>query len=478
MVQILPQKTNIGSNIGRTLGQGFLSGIQQHMQSQSDLKKALFQHQLEKELRSELLKQEQDFKTTENQANRDLERELFQSKYEDYLIPEAEKERQTRRDLLETELGYKIPIEQAKNQSRLDIAEKNIQSREKIAKERSASKVGKSESDIARDKERAEIIGKYFGPEAAEIYPQLTEGGKTKLTQNLLEDKARGVDTSQTLRSYAEKNPQEFQSQAPKVAGIERRPEEVGLLPKEIIKARQEEQKFKREHETKRSDKILEEAYDISKNIPIQQANIDLIKNAINEVGGFDQDFLAEVFHFEPLRTAKGTQLKSAGKDLFIKSIQGAGTRPNQWIEQQIGSALTQIGKTPEANGTVAEMAQFQLDLNKKKVEIINQLEDKYNQELGYVPGRIGREAEELLRPYAQYRQDKLAYDLRRLYEKEQSLSKVSKIEKVSQGTPLTVEMARELLKRTNGNKFEAENLAKKIGYTIPSAEIYSGQMQ
>ncbi len=398
----------------------------------------------------------------------------------DALAPYMERKREKRgreeeSQALET-AGFDVPGAVRNPKIREALLEQQIGNRKGVA-------------NVEQDQQRTEAINKYFGPEAAEIYPHLTEGGKTKLFESLLEGKMRGFDTNQVLGNYIQENIDEFQPQSDQPRAqqqtrqqgkpnLSRQPAEVGLLPKEIVKSRQEETKFKREHETKRSEKILEEAYDSSKNFDIQQSNIDMIKNAVEDVSGFDQDYIAELFHYEPFRTAKGTQLKSAGKDLFIKTIQGTGNRPNQWIEQQIGSALTQVGKTREANLTVAEMAQFQLDLSKEKVRIINELEDKYEQELGYIPGKIGREAEEILKPYAAQRQDELAYDLRKVYEREQGPKKLSEVKKVPKGTPLTIEMAQILLQKSGDDEEKAARLAKEMGFTIPPESIYQRASQ
>lgn len=383
---------------------------------------------------------------------------------------------QRKRDEQEQDVLAKLSAgEEVSPQERKKLKVPTLLKYEEISQKReAANKTAKNEFEIQKDKETQDKFEKYFGPAAAELYPYLTEGGKSKLFEALLDGKLRGLNTDQILTKYIKENPQDIKSPEQEQKNqLLRRPGEENLIPKEIAEKRERQEKFKIEHETKRSDKILEDAYEASKSFPLRRANIDLIKNAIHDVGGIDQDFIAEVFHFEPLRTAKGAQLKSAGKDLFIKTIQGTGNRPNQWIEQQIGSALTEIGKTSAANATIAEIAKFQLDLDEKKVQFINELEEKYENELGYIPGKIGREADEKLKSYAAKRQDQLAYDLREIYEKEQGVEKLSKLNKVPRGTPLTRAMAKQLKKRKNGNVEAAENLAKKIGYVIPERDVY-----
>lgn len=373
----------------------------------------------------------------------------------------------------------------------------NPKIREKLLDQNIKNK--QASADISGDSERAQVIGKYFGPQAAEVYPHLTEGGKTKFFEVLLEGKQRNIPITEILTQFVQQNPEdviipdEFKQQGAEVSPEGQQNQPAGqqrnnvqskprLTPKEQVAADQKQIEFNKTFQSKRSSKILEEVDDMRKNLPLQQANIDLIKSAVLEgnIGGLDQDYVAEILHFEPLRTVKGTQLKSAGKDLFIKTLQGTGARPNQWIEQQIGSALTQIGKSAEANLTIAEIAQFQKDLNNKKVEAVDQLEDKYQEELGYVPGKIGREADKEVQKYAEKRQEELAYDLRKLYETELGEEKLKNVTKVPVGTPLTREMARILYDKTDSKKSieerkkEAEAKAKKIGFTIPGKEIYS----
>jgi hypothetical protein len=232
----------------------------------------------------------------------------------------------------------------------------------------------------------------------------------------------------------------------------------------------------KRDFEYKEAAPLLKEAYELGKNLPLEQANIDLIRSSVKEgnIGGLDQDYLAEIFNFEPLRTAKGTQLKSAGKDLFVKAIQGAGNRPNQWIEQQIGSAMTQIGKTPAANLTIAEMAQFQKDLKQKRADLINSLSEKDEKELGYVRGNHNRrEIDKQMKEYAAERQKKLAYDLRVIYEQELGMKDLQKLKKVPPGTPLTPKMASIFLEMNKGDEGKALHMAKKFGFEVMPDEFY-----
>lgn len=243
------------------------------------------------------------------------------------------------------------------------------------------------------------------------------------------------------------------------------------VYSKPYVDSRRVTSEYLTKGEIDRSSKFLDEVYKESESIPVEQADLNRIKAATHIVSGLDQDYLADLFNFEPLRTQSGAVLKSAGKDLFIKSIQGTGARPNQWIEQQIGSALTQLGKSEAANQSIAEMYQFRLDVKNEKIRIAKELEEKYMRELGYVPSKIARETQEILAPFAQKREDKLAYDLRVLYEKEQGNENLGFLKKVPPGTPLTPRMASVLLKKTNNDEKAAINLAKSMGFELELPE-------
>ncbi len=206
-----------------------------------------------------------------------------------------------------------------------------------------------------------------------------------------------------------------------------------------------------------------------------KESAVDLMKNAIEEgnLGFFSKDNLANFLgrFGEGLRTAKGAQLLNAQKEFLLGNIQRAGTRPNQWIEQQISQMLARVGRTDEANLTVTEALKAETDIERKKIQVTDELADKYRKEIGYVPANIGAMVDKQLKPYADEIQNKLAYRLRELYENEQGISKISKAtKKVPTGTPLTLGMAKAFVEKYKTVDNALEN-AKKLGYSIPSKD-------
>jgi hypothetical protein len=205
-----------------------------------------------------------------------------------------------------------------------------------------------------------------------------------------------------------------------------------------------------RKEETEVSKPILLELNEARKNIPLQEQAIEDIKNTSPEVGW--QDYIADVTGYEPLRSAKGAKLKTALKDFFLSDLSRAGARPNQWIEQQLADALPKLGRSAEANLTVAEGMNFKVDLAKKRIEIIDKLAEEDKKKYGYVKGDIDSRAYKEMLPYVKYRQTELRNSIR-------------KIQKENNTKKMTPEIALNYLNKAKGNREEAEKLARNEGY-------------
>lgn len=210
-------------------------------------------------------------------------------------------------------------------------------------------------------------------------------------------------------------------------------------------------------------------------NIDELQSNLNMMKENARDVG--NQDYIAELTGFEPLRTAKGAAFKTAGKDFYINSLKGADSRPNQWIEKQIQTAMQQVGKTPEANLAIGEIQQLKLDLIKKKIEISDRLSQQYRDKLGYVPARISREVFSEMKDYVKTREDQMSYNLRKNAEAFMGERDKKYIynAKVRSGTPLTIETFR-ILEEKYGD--QADKVAKTLGYKILPDQFYLEQIQ
>lgn len=229
------------------------------------------------------------------------------------------------------------------------------------------------------------------------------------------------------------------------------------------------------EFEYKRAGPILAEADSLRKNIPTLRNSFETLVNAVKEgdIGGFDLDYLANATGIEPLRSPKGALFLSAGKEFFLGNLSRAGTRPNQWIEQQLVKMQPEIGRKPEANLSVAEFMKFKLDTDEAWLKAVDTVSQEYKQNLGYVPGDVGIVADRMIKPYVEQRQKELAYDLRELHEQYQGPKTLLKLERVPKGTPLTIQKAKVFLDRAEGDEAKAAEAARRLGYDIVGEEIY-----
>lgn len=254
-------------------------------------------------------------------------------------------------------------------------------------------------------------------------------------------------------------------------------PEIANLAKTELQRRDLAQKRFEgnRKYESEISTPFLKKVDETRDAVRQKESAVDLMKNAIEEgnLGFFSKDNLANFLgrFGEGLRTAKGAQLLNAQKEFLLGNIQRAGSRPNQWIEQQISQMLARVGRSDEANLTVTEALQAETDIERKKIQVTDDLAEKYRKELGYVPANIGAMVDKQLKPYADEIQNRLAYKLRELYEKEQGLDKIAKsTKKVPTGTPLTLGAAQEFVKKYKTVDKALEN-ARKLGYSIPTKE-------
>lgn len=176
---------------------------------------------------------------------------------------------------------------------------------------------------------------------------------------------------------------------------------------------KQIESRAKREFE--RAKPILSRADERAEGITQKESALSLMEDAIQEgnLGFFSPDNLAEVTGIEGLRTPKGAQFISSGKEYFLGSLKRAGTRPNQWIEQQIQKMLPRIGRSSEANQTVIEALKSELAIEKEQLDIIDRLAQEDENEHGYIKGNIGQRARKELKTFADQEQKELESRLR-----------------------------------------------------------------
>lgn len=247
---------------------------------------------------------------------------------------------------------------------------------------------------------------------------------------------------------------------------------QLGNTLSNLYQSQQKSFEKERAYQSERSNKYLDKASELATALPERKIALESAKSAIQsgEMTPFGGDFVADILNIPQLRTASGAQLATAAKTNLIGSLaQVTGGRPNQFIEKQINNAFAKAGQTQEANIAQLDIIKAKLDIDEKLAEATDQLADQYRQQRGYVPESIDRDVRKMVKPYADQRMKELAYDLRENLEKEIG---INVLKKVPNGTPLTLKTAKAFLDKY-GDK--AEEMAIKLGYEIPSEEIYSG---
>lgn len=245
----------------------------------------------------------------------------------------------------------------------------------------------------------------------------------------------------------------------------------------EVEDAKLQRQRFEadRNFESKRSDPVIAEKNKLERSLPRLESSLGEMESAIKsgELESFTNT-LADITGIEPLRSAEASKFKTAAKDYFLSTIKSIpGSRLNQFLERQINDGIPKIGRSQEGNLYGLNMYKFNLDLDKEWVKTINDLEEKYRKEYGYVPGDIEREASKIMQPYINERQKQLSYDMRAIKEK-YNPEIIDNLDKVEKGTPLTRRTA-EYLYDVFGD--DAEAAALELGYTIPDESFFEREI-
>lgn len=257
-------------------------------------------------------------------------------------------------------------------------------------------------------------------------------------------------------------------------------------LRPQLLKARQEAQKLstskeKLEYqkskdleakETKLSDPYLKTIEEKRASTRDQESSLNLAETALRDRDNSTifYQFVADKLGFDPLLDENSSLLRTSSKEFILGSLRRAGSRPNMWIEQQIGNMFPTIGKTKQANMSVIEALKFDNKINQKEVEISDRLSDKYKQTLGYIPSSISKDVDKELRPYVEKQRDKLGTRLQEIKEMKKSPDQLKSLKHVAEGTPLTRSRGLAILETAGGDVNKALNIAKKLGYKVPES--------
>ncbi len=262
---------------------------------------------------------------------------------------------------------------------------------------------------------------------------------------------------------------------------------EVSEPAKEELKSRQEERKLNREEKTaertyhsKTSLPAIEAASKVVRAAPSKKGLINQHRRDIDSgnVTGYGQ-FLADKTGWEIFRNPEAARARSAAKQYFIQSLNSlaAGARPNIFLEQQLSAGQTQIGREEEANQTVLDLMEFTDDLEEQRARYILEEAEKDEKVFGFAKNDVERRADKRMIPYAEQREDEMAYTIRKRHEDELDDEKLVKeviSGNIPNGTPLTLRMANILMLKNNDDEAKAQAEAKRLGFIIPKEQTYT----
>lgn len=235
---------------------------------------------------------------------------------------------------------------------------------------------------------------------------------------------------------------------------------QVGRAMADQNKASEKALERKASLHSKANEKYFSNISERAEILPQKQSALQSMIDAIEggDLSFFAPDSLADITGVEAFRTPEGAQFISSGKEYFLGSLRRAGARPNQWIEQQIQKMLPRIGRSREANLTVAELLKNENDIERKQIELAYELANELEANLGYVPRDLPQRVNRQLKPFAEEQQALLENRLR-------EITGDTKFRKVKKGTPINKDVAQKILKSVGGDKDKARKKAKGLGY-------------
>ncbi len=215
-----------------------------------------------------------------------------------------------------------------------------------------------------------------------------------------------------------------------------------------------------------RASKVFELADTIAETLPQKRTALNLMKEATTtgNLDFFSKDNLAEISGMEGLRSPEGAIFKTASKEYFLGNISRAGSRPNQWIEQQIADMMAKIGRSKEANLSVERALENEIDLDQERLRLTDEVSDRLKRDKNFDLSQLGREVQKGMTSYSNKKQLELFNDLRAI--KSIADEKPQKYKAVEKGTPISDYVARAIYLQFGKDMKKADAYAKKLGYS------------
>ena len=233
-----------------------------------------------------------------------------------------------------------------------------------------------------------------------------------------------------------------------------------------------------RKYHTQFAVKQEEKMAGLREAIPKKKSALRHARSAVEsgQVGAFSINQIADSLGGaigDTLRTAKGSQLVTAGKENLLGNMARVSAKAqNQWFEQRLASMFPRVGQTQEANLAIQEMLEAELVMEDAYLKKFDELSASDEALYGYPKKDVDRRARQAVEHLEDVSFNRSAYRLRQLEESELGRDGMRKnlSKKVQPGTPMTLEMGALFIDRFKDPKVALDN-AKKLGYSVPNGE-------
>jgi len=187
-----------------------------------------------------------------------------------------------------------------------------------------------------------------------------------------------------------------------------------GQLARDKMTQKEEMETSKRAFEENKP--FVEQMNKIRDGLATKEINLFRINEALDS-GNVKtwQNFMADYFDNEFIRSVEGAELLSATKEEFLSDMQQMppGTRLNQYLEKNMREALQTIGKNVESNRIITRFQEFKLDISKEKLKIFDNIRNKYLDKGLEPPRNLQSMVDNQLKEYTNKRQKEFTKDVR-----------------------------------------------------------------
>lgn len=317
----------------------------------------------------------------------------------------------------------------------------------------------KMRGQYATDEESSSIISKYLGKEAAEIWPHLTDGGKTELFRAFILGKERGKNTNDIISQYFQSNPQEVQNVVQNISDQKDSNSEMSAEFSGISEKGREELSKKDIEESGKYLKEVREKYQRAQTLkPVFNELRDTVRAGgtdalswgnLADLGGKMGGFLGNTVGAvgKSLESGETGKFRALSKKLLdeMKDIFGGQIRVKE-LEVFL-SMLPEIGKSKEANLAAIDVLERLSEASSMFYDTAQEIIQKNN---GKIPKDLADKVQKKLKPV-------LSDIASNIHSTTKSFEKQKK--------SLTKDIASEILKEAKGDKSLARKIAKQRGY-------------